>query len=60
MLLRFREDYRRVVINARNELILIRSYNDNNCLIGDPTREPEISIVQSTVADAACAVEQNK
>jgi len=42
MLLRFCEDYRRVVINARHELILIRSRNDNNCLIGDPTRELEI------------------
>jgi len=34
MLLEFCEDYRRVVINARHELILIRSRNDNNCLIG--------------------------
>jgi len=42
MLLGFCEDYRRVVINARHELILIRSRNDNNCLIGDPAREPEI------------------
>jgi len=44
MLLGFCEDYRRVVINARHELILIRSRNDNNCLIGDPTREPEITL----------------
>jgi len=42
MLLGFCEDYRRVVINARHELILIRSRNDNNCLIDDPTRDPEI------------------
>jgi len=42
MLLGFCEDYRCVVINARHELILIRSRNDNNYLIGDPTREPEI------------------
>ncbi|RLU15429.1 hypothetical protein DMN91_012423 [Ooceraea biroi] len=35
MLLGFCEDYRRVVINARHELILIRSRNDNNCLRGD-------------------------
>jgi len=41
MLLGFCEDYR-VIINARHELILIRSRNDNNCLIGDPTRKPEI------------------
>jgi len=62
MLLRFCEDYRRIVINARHELILIRSRNDNNCLIGDPIREPEITkySVQSTVADALCAVERNK
>jgi len=42
MLLGFCEDYRRVVINARYELILIRSRNDNNCLIDDPMRETEI------------------
>jgi len=34
MLLGFCEDYRRVVINARHELILIRSRNNNN-LIGN-------------------------
>ncbi|XP_036146769.1 uncharacterized protein LOC118646927 [Monomorium pharaonis] len=34
MLLGFYEDYRRVVINARHELILIRARNDNNCLVG--------------------------
>ncbi|XP_070515862.1 uncharacterized protein [Cardiocondyla obscurior] len=32
MLLGFCEDFRRVVINARHELILIRARNDNNCL----------------------------
>jgi len=52
MQLGFCEDYRRIVINIRHKLILIRSRNDNNCLIGDPMRNPEI--VQSTVADAAC------
>ncbi|XP_077276983.1 uncharacterized protein LOC143905438 [Temnothorax americanus] len=31
-LLGFYEDYKRVVINARHELILIRSRTDNNCL----------------------------
>jgi len=41
MLLGFCEGYRRVVINARHRLILIRSRN-NNCLIGDPTRKSEI------------------
>ncbi|EZA55663.1 hypothetical protein X777_04305 [Ooceraea biroi] len=34
MLLGFCEDYRRVVINARHELILIRSRNDNNDKFG--------------------------
>jgi len=42
MLLGFCEDYTRIVINARHELILIRSCNDNDRLIGDPMREPEI------------------
>jgi hypothetical protein len=46
MLLGFCEDYRRIVINARHELILIRSRNDNNCLIGDPAREPEIELLK--------------
>ncbi|XP_025996956.1 uncharacterized protein LOC105206420 [Solenopsis invicta] len=46
MLLGFCEDYRRVVINARHELILIRSRNDNNCLIGDPARQPEIELLK--------------
>src|SRR5580765_8002435 len=44
MLLGFCEDYRRVVINARHELILIRSRNDNNCLLGDSALEPVINI----------------
>ena len=44
MLLGFCEDYRRVVINARHELILIRSRNDNNCLFGDAPLEPVINI----------------
>ncbi|XP_070170387.1 uncharacterized protein [Polyergus mexicanus] len=43
-LLEFCEDYRRVVINARHELILIRSRNDNNCLIGNLVLEPVIDI----------------
>jgi len=44
MLLGFCEDYRRVVINARHELISIRSRNDNNCLIGNSKLEPAIDI----------------
>jgi hypothetical protein len=44
MLLGFCEDYRRVVINARHELILIRARTDNNCLIGDSALEPVLNI----------------
>jgi hypothetical protein len=44
LLLGFCEDYKRVVINARHELILIRSRNDNNCLIGSQALEPVINI----------------
>ncbi|XP_011345441.2 uncharacterized protein LOC105283979 [Ooceraea biroi] len=33
MLLGFCEDYRRVMINARHELVLIRARNDNNCVV---------------------------
>jgi len=29
----FCEDYKRIVINARHELILIRTRNDNNCVV---------------------------
>jgi len=35
MLLSFCEDYKRVVVNARHELILIQSRNDYNCLVGN-------------------------
>ncbi|XP_011877608.1 PREDICTED: uncharacterized protein LOC105567377, partial [Vollenhovia emeryi] len=44
MLLGFCEDYKRVVINARHELILIRSRNDTNCLFGAVTLEPQLEI----------------
>ncbi|XP_072766651.1 uncharacterized protein [Anoplolepis gracilipes] len=40
----FCEDYKRVVINARHELILIRSRNDNNCLFGAQAAEAEIEL----------------
>ncbi|KYQ60582.1 hypothetical protein ALC60_00362 [Trachymyrmex zeteki] len=40
ILLGFCKDYKRVIVNAHHELILIRSHNDNNCLIGDPATEP--------------------
>ncbi|XP_011884039.1 PREDICTED: uncharacterized protein LOC105571175 [Vollenhovia emeryi] len=43
-LLGFCEDYKRVVINARHELILIRSRNDTNCLFGAVTLEPQLEI----------------
>ena len=36
MLLDFCEDYKRVLINARHELILIPARNDYNCLAGNP------------------------
>jgi len=34
-----------VVVNARQEMIIIRTRNDNNCLKGNPT-EPELFKVQ--------------
>jgi len=49
-----------VVINARHELILIRSRNDNNCLFGDSTLEPVINIIQDTMANATRAVERDR
>ncbi|XP_072766677.1 uncharacterized protein [Anoplolepis gracilipes] len=44
LLLGFCEAYKRVVINARHELILIRSRNDNNCLFGAQAAEAEIEL----------------
>ncbi|RLU18821.1 hypothetical protein DMN91_009178 [Ooceraea biroi] len=45
MLLGFCEDYRRVVINARQELVLIRARNDNNCVVQSSDRhEPKIDL----------------
>ncbi|KYN37225.1 hypothetical protein ALC56_08412 [Trachymyrmex septentrionalis] len=44
VLLGFCENYRRVVINARHELILIRARNDNNCLTGDSATEPTLEL----------------
>jgi len=40
MLLGFCEDYKRMVINARHELILIRARNGNNYIVGHPATEP--------------------
>ena len=46
VLLGFCEDYKRVVINTRYELILIRARNDNNCLIGDSMIEPTLELFE--------------
>ncbi|XP_070161379.1 uncharacterized protein [Polyergus mexicanus] len=46
VLLGFCEDYKRVVINARHELILIRARNDNNCIISRETQEPKIVLLK--------------
>lgn len=46
LLLGFCEDYKRVIVNARHELILIRARNDNNCIMGNPTTEPEIELLK--------------
>jgi len=44
ILLCFCEDYKRVVINARHELILIRVRNGNNYIVGDPVTEPTLEL----------------
>ncbi|XP_036147678.1 uncharacterized protein LOC118647256 [Monomorium pharaonis] len=46
ILLGFCEDYRRVVINARHELILIRARNNNNCLMESSELEPKIELLK--------------
>nr|XP_012232163.1 PREDICTED: uncharacterized protein LOC105677860 [Linepithema humile] len=45
-LLGFCEDYKRVVINARHELVLIHSRNDNNCLIARTSTNPMIELLK--------------
>ncbi|XP_011858102.1 PREDICTED: uncharacterized protein LOC105555684 [Vollenhovia emeryi] len=43
ILLGFCEDYKRVVVNARHELILIRAHNDNNCIVATASaKNPKI------------------
>ncbi|XP_029673711.1 uncharacterized protein LOC115241892 [Formica exsecta] len=46
VLLGFSEDYKRIVINARHELILIRARNDNNCIMPYETQEPKIVLLK--------------
>ena len=58
VLLEFCEDYKRVVVNACHELVLIRTRNDNNCLTGDPALEPTLELFK--VANVARVIEINK
>ncbi|XP_029673647.1 uncharacterized protein LOC115241856 [Formica exsecta] len=44
ILLGFCDDYKRVVINARHDLILIRSRNDNNCIFEHASAEADIEL----------------
>ncbi|XP_011632044.1 uncharacterized protein LOC105423828 [Pogonomyrmex barbatus] len=46
VLLSFCEDYKRIVINARYELILIRARNDNNCVVAHPNQRPKITLLR--------------
>ncbi|XP_071632849.1 uncharacterized protein [Temnothorax longispinosus] len=48
VLLGFCEDYKHVVINARHELILIRSRTDANCIVRKPERHknPTITLLK--------------
>ncbi|EFN79522.1 hypothetical protein EAI_06732 [Harpegnathos saltator] len=39
----FCEDYKRIVINARHELILLRSRSDNNSLLGSSALDPKLT-----------------
>ncbi|KYN13283.1 hypothetical protein ALC57_14532 [Trachymyrmex cornetzi] len=45
-LLGFCEDYKRIVINARHKLILIRARNDNNCVVTHESTEPNITLLK--------------
>ncbi|XP_011632428.1 uncharacterized protein LOC105424084 [Pogonomyrmex barbatus] len=46
VLLGFCEDYKRIVINARHELILIRAHNDNNCVVAHSNQRPKITLLR--------------
>ena len=46
ILLGFCDDYKRVVMNVRHELILIRSRNDNNSLVGSSELRLVIKILK--------------
>ncbi|XP_011630649.1 uncharacterized protein LOC105422795 [Pogonomyrmex barbatus] len=46
VLLGFCEDYKRIVINARHELILIRACNDNNCVVAHSDQRPKITLLR--------------
>ncbi|KYQ56421.1 hypothetical protein ALC60_04651 [Trachymyrmex zeteki] len=45
-LLGFCEDYKRIVINARHELILIRVRNDSNCVVTHDSDGPKITLLK--------------
>ncbi|XP_018405107.1 PREDICTED: uncharacterized protein LOC108781592 [Cyphomyrmex costatus] len=60
-LLGFCEDYKRIVINARHELVLIRARNDNNCVIASDTEEFTLTLfIKSAMEDAARDTERRK
>ncbi|XP_036147001.1 uncharacterized protein LOC118647020 [Monomorium pharaonis] len=44
VLLGFCKDYKRVIVNARHELILIRARNNNNSIVGNSTAQSEIEL----------------
>lgn len=46
LLLGFCEDYKRIVINARHELILIRARNDLNCVMVDSAHEYQLKLTR--------------
>lgn len=47
MFLGFCEDYKRIVINARHELILIRARNDVNCIVAhQQAANPKVTLLK--------------
>ncbi|XP_018312909.1 uncharacterized protein [Mycetomoellerius zeteki] len=52
------EDYKRVVVNARHELILIRARNDYNCLVGNSETKPESTTKHSWAVKTATQLEK--
>jgi hypothetical protein len=59
MLMGFFEDYQKIIINAKQELVLLRAQNDTNCIISAAAVEP-VAQSAGSAGVAGVPVEQTK